>query len=331
MSQPATIGQSWLVWGELTSNQDALETAKNCYNKLKLFPNAKWDRDLKASGQFLGANLYELWLPPGDRGNISQNYHVLICLFPNSGEASISTTRDKITKLYPHFLRLFWYRNKVIWAYQQSRQLKSDLKDASRKIQEIVSQLPEQVNAAKVDLKELQENLVNCLTIFSIYANYISRLEEQENTIKTNLKNYDKRLETIAERMGNNQNELKFLASFSEFAEDKYVTQVKADNRSLSAGLRLLENAIETVEGIIEIERARSDRTLNFTIGTVGVGIGTSGVAASIYASQIKSPASPENPMSASQVLVLSLLLGIAGGLVSAGLLKLLDRIRGSK
>lgn len=330
-NQPATIGQSWLVWGELTSSQDALETAKNCYNKLKLVPNAKWDRDLKASGQFLGANFYELWLPPGDRGNISQNYHVLICLFPNSGELSIPTTRQTMTKLYPQFLRLFGYRNKVIWAYQQSRQLKSDLKDASRKIQEIVSQLPEQVNAAKVNLKELQQNLVYCLTIFSIYANYISRLEEQENTIKTNLKNYNKRLTTIAKRMESDPNELDFMTDFSKFAADKYITQVKADNRSLSAGLRLLENAIETVEGIIEIERAKGDRTLNLTIGTVGVGIGTSGVAASIYASQINSPASPKNPMSASQVLVLSLLLGIVGGLVSAGLLKLLDRIRGGK
>ncbi|MEG5056673.1 hypothetical protein QUB60_01730 [Microcoleus sp. A2-C5] len=330
-NQPATIGQSWLVWGELTSGQYALETAKNCYDQLKLVPTAKWDLDLKASGQFFGANFYELWLPPGDRGNISQNYHVLICLFPNSGEASIPTTRQTMTKLYPQFIRLFGYRNKVIWAYHQSRQLKSDLKDASRKIQEIVSQLPEQVNAAKVDLKQLQENLVYCLTIFSIYANYISRLEEQENTIKTNLNNYKKRLKTIAKRMEKPENELDFMTNFSDFAEEKYVTQVKADNRSLSAGLRLLENAIETVEGIIEIERAKGDRTLNFTIGTVGVGIGTSGVAASIYASQIKSPASPENPMSANQVLVLSLLLGIAGGLVSAGLLKLFDRIRGSK
>ncbi len=236
-----------------------------------------------------------------------------------------------MTKLYPQFIRLFGYRNKVIWAYQQSRQLKSDLKDASRKIQEIVSPLPEQVNAAKVDLKQLQKNLVYCLTIFSIYANYISRLEEQENTIETNLKNYDKRLKTIAKKMGKPENELDFMTNFSEFAEEKYVTQVKADNKSLSAGLRLLENAIETVEGIIEIERAKSDRTLNFTIGTVGVGIGISGVAASIYASQINSPASPQNPMSASQVLVLSLLLGIAGGLVSAGLLKLFDRMRSGK
>ena len=330
-SQPATIGQSWLVWGELTAGQDALKTAKNCYNKLKLVPNAKWDRDLQAEGQFLGANFYELWLPPGDRGNISQNYQVLICLFSNSGEASIATSCKTMTKLYPQLLQLFRYRNKVIWAYQQSRQLKSDLKDASRKIQEIVKQLPEQVNAAKVDLQQLQQNLVNCLTIFSIYANYISRLEEQENTIKTNLKNYEKRLETIAERMGNNQNELKFLASFSDFAEEKYVMQVKADNRSLSAGLRLLENAIETVEGIIEIESAKADRTLNFTIGTVGVGIGTSGVAASIYASQINSPASPQNPLSVHQVFGLSVFLGILAGLVSAGLLTFLDRRRKAK
>ena len=330
-SQPATIGQSWLVWGELTAGQDALKTAKNCYNKLKLVPNAKWDRDLQAEGQFLGANFYELWLPPGDRGNISQNYHVLICLFSNSGEASIATSCKTMTKLYPQLLQLFRYRNKVIWAYQQSRQLKSDLKDASRKIQEIVKQLPEQVNAAKVDLKQLQQNLVNCLTIFSIYANYISRLEEQENTIKTNLNNYNKRLETIAARMGNNQNELKFLASFSDFAEEKYVMQVKADNRSLSAGLRLLENAIETVEGIIEIESAKGDRTLNFTIGTVGVGIGTSGVAASIYASQINSPASPQNPLSVHQVFGLSVFLGILAGLVSAGLLTFLDRRRKAK
>lgn len=57
--------------------------------------------------------------------------------------------------------------------------------------------------------------------------------------------------------MGNNQNELKFLGNLSYFAEEKYVTQVEADNTSLSAGLRLLENAIKTVEGIIEIERAK--------------------------------------------------------------------------
>lgn len=289
VNPPATIGQSWLVWGQLTADdQDALATAKNCYSKLNLFPNAKWERDLKAEGKFSDANFYELWLPPGDRGNIGQNYHVLICLFPYNNGQAIGDISKTVAKLYVHLMRLFAFRNKVIWAYTQSRQLKADLKQAARTIQQIVTQLPQQMNAPKVDLKKLQQSLVDALTIFSVYANHISRLEEQENIIKTNLKNYKRRLQTIGEKMVNDAEAFKFMASFSDFAKEKYVWQVAADNRSLSAGLRLLENAIETIEGIIEIERAKSDRTLNVTLGAVGVGIATSGVYASVYAGQIK-------------------------------------------
>jgi hypothetical protein len=316
VNPPATVGQSWLVWGQLTADdQNALETAKNCYSKLNLFPNAKWDRDLKAEGEFLGADFYELWLPPGDRGNISQNCHVLICLFPYNGGQSIGDISKTVAKLYVHLMRLFAFRNKVIWAYTQSRQLKADLKDASRTIQDIVQQLPQQVNAPKVDLKELQQSLVNSLTIFSVYANYISRLEEQENTIKTNLKNYKRRLKTIGEDMENDAEAFKFMANFREFAKEKYVWQVAADNRSLSAGLRLLENAIQTIEGIIEIERAKSDRTLNVTIAAAGVGIATSGVYASTYASKIDST---HNQIPADTVFWSSICWGFVAGVLGA-------------
>jgi hypothetical protein len=60
-------------------------------------------------------------------------------------------------------------------------------------------------------------------------------LEEQENTIKTNLKNYKRRLETIGKNMGNDAEAFKFMASFSDFAKEKYVGQVAADNRTLTA------------------------------------------------------------------------------------------------
>src|SRR4028119_326333 len=172
VSPPATIGQSWLVWGQLTADdQDALTTAKNCYTKLNLFPNAKWDRDFQIAGKFLDADFYELWLPPGDRDNIDidQNYHVLICLFPCSDQ-SISDINKTVAKLYPPLMRLFAYRNKVIWAYTQSRPLKASLKDCSGEIQQLVNQLIARVNAPKVDLKELQKDLVDFLTIPSAYA-----------------------------------------------------------------------------------------------------------------------------------------------------------------
>jgi len=308
VNPPATIGQSWLVWGQLTADdQDALATAKNCYTKLNLFPNAKWDRDFQIAGKFLDADFYELWLPPGDRGNIDQNYHVLICLFPCSGQ-SISDINKTVAKLYPPLMRLFAYRNKVIWAYTQSRPLKASLKDCSGEIQQLVNQLIGRVNAPKVDLKELQKDLVDFLTISSAYASYIIALQQQENIIKTNLENYDRRWETIGEKMGNDAEAFKFMAKFSEFVKEKYVWQMESDNRSLSAGLRLLENAIQTIEGIIEIERAESDRTLNVTIAAAGVGIATSGVAASVYAGQIKPP---QNPIDANVVFGLSMGVGI--------------------
>ncbi len=180
VNPPATIGQSWLVWGQLTANdQDALETAKNCYTKLNLFSKAKWDRDLKADGKFLGADFYELWRPPGDRGNICDNHHVIICLFPYTSSQSIGDISKSIDKLYPPLMRLFGYRNKVIWAYTQSRPLKASLKDCSGEIQQLVNQLIARVNAPKADLKELQKDLVEFLRISSAYAINIIALEQQ--------------------------------------------------------------------------------------------------------------------------------------------------------
>ena len=317
INSPATIGQSWFISGQLTADdQDALATAKNCYSKLNLFPNAVWNRDLQTEGQFLGANFYELWQPPGDNGKISQNHHVLICLFPYNSGQSILVLSKTFDEFYTHLIRLFAYRNKVIWAYTQSRKLKVSLKDSSGEIQQFVNRLLGQVNASKVDLKELQKDLVYFLRISSAYASNISGLEQQENTIKTNLRNYQIRLKTISQKMGIDGKDFKFMGKFSIFAKDKYVWQVAADSRSLSGGLRLLENAIQTIEGIIEIERAKSDRTLNVTIGSVGAGMATSGVVASTYASQINSPASRDNPMDVNAVFGLSMGCGILVGAI---------------
>jgi hypothetical protein len=72
-----------------------------------------------------------------------------------------------------------------------------------------------------------------------------------------------------------------------------------------------LENAIKTIEGISEIERAKTDRDLNVTIGAVGVGIAFSGVYASTYATQIKSPASPQKSMDVNAVFWSSIGVGI--------------------
>lgn len=283
---PCTIGESWLLWGKLPPEQTDVKTiAKTGYKYLSLFSDLKWnedlDKDLKEWGEFAGATFYDLWRLPSDRSPISDNRHLVICLFHSNTDIS------KIQKFYPHFRHLFQFRNKIIWAYQQSRKLKSDMKQAAQVIHRIVSDLPQQVTADSLNLKLLQNYLADTLTILSTYANYLSRLEEQQHTINSNLKNYQRRLQTFAKLDSKNRDRL--LDCFQPFADhvlEKYQPQLESDIASLSAGLRLLENAIKTIEGIIQLEQTKSDRALSETVAIATVGLGLSAITATVVSTQ---------------------------------------------
>jgi hypothetical protein len=281
---PCTIGESWLLWGKLPNKQqDAEETAKQCARYLSLFADVQWnqDKELKGSREFAGATWYELWRLPSDRGKIEDNRHLVICLFDSD------TNPDKIKKLYPPLRHLFQFRNKIIWAYQQSRPLKSDMKLAAQEIHRIVSDLPQQVTADSLNLKLLQNYLADTLTILSTYATYLTRLEEKQHTINSNLKNYQRRLQSFAKLdMENRDRLLDCFQPFADYALEKYQPQLESDIASLSAGLRLLENAIKTIEGIIQLEQTKSDRALSETVAIATVGLGVSAITATVASTQ---------------------------------------------
>lgn len=54
----------------------------------------------------------------------------------------------------------------------------------------------------------------------------------------------------------------------------------------LSAGLKPLETFIKTIEGIIEIEKTKNERTLNQTVAIASVGISTASLAAATLTEQ---------------------------------------------
>jgi hypothetical protein len=89
------------------------------------------------------------------------------------------------------------------------------------------------------------------------YAETLSYLEEQKNTIETNFKNYQRLVFDL---------NLPCLQVFAPIVSEKYLPQINSDLTSLSSGLRLLENSVRTIEGIINIEQAKGDRALNETM-----------------------------------------------------------------
>jgi hypothetical protein len=321
--QPGTIGQTWLMWGQLIdSHQNPTQIALECYKQLAPAPH-NWERDLKSQGQFLGATVFELWRPPSawsDREKLVESYHLLIWLFP--ANKSIKSVVDSVTRIYSDLIHLFCYRNKVLWAYSHSCHLKAELEADTILIQNTirdVSQLTQQKNPSESQMKGLREILTNTLTLLSRYVINLSDLKTQGRTIEINLKNYAKGL-AIMEKVEEGSN-LQFLAAFGKLATAKYLRQVKMDHASLSYGLTLLENLIRTVEGITATYQAQSDRALNSTIAAASVGLTTSAVLATTAVASsvliVQPPQGKDIVSFQSTALGISLLMGALASLIA--------------
>ena len=309
------IGQTWFVWAQLTSaTQDLLATAKQIFAQLQIFDHPDWEKDLKTElkttdAKLIGANCFELWQLPSDRGDLNQSKHLLICLFPP--QLPIEAIGSKISILYPSLMRLFLYRHKIIWAYDRSRKHKTILKKAAKPIQLAIAD-----DNSKTDLVALQQDLKSTLNLMTTYSEELIYLKDQKNTIETNLRNYQKKLKRLEDH--DHDIDLPFLEKFTVIVTDKYIPQITTDLASLSPAQKSLENSARNIEGIINIEQAKSDRNLNHTIFAVGTGLGTSQVAASIIVAQF--PANIDlkdpnyQPTNYIWVFIISMLIGIIFG-----------------
>jgi hypothetical protein len=291
--ETGTIGQSWLVWGKLTENKSDTEIekiAQDCYTQL--VSNYDWKRDFIGKGQWLGGTVFELWYCPENLGLTGkefwekfrkESHHILIWLFPYN--QSPDEMRTQVQTVYHDLLRLFQYRHKVVWAYYQSRQQKTELKKEYVDVQPSIRQakhLSEQLQTNSLKLNQLQKSLADNLINLSDYTIALNYLENHDRTIKVNLYNYKSRLDEMTKKYAGS--DLEFLKIFSEreIYAQKYQRQVEADYANLSPGLTLLQNLNSTIQGIIDLEQTKSDRALDNTIAIAGVGLAISGLTATV-------------------------------------------------
>ena len=255
----------------------------------------------------MGGTIFELWYHP-EILNLTgkdfwdkfrtESHHVLIWLFPEN--ISASDMRKQVQKIYQDFMRLFHYRHKIVWAYYQSRFLKTSLKQEFIEIQKSIKtagELQEQLNTGELNLTDLQTTLANTLISLSDYTIELSYLDDQIRTIKTNIENYQYRLEKISSK--HQATNLTNLQEFtkSEIYAKKYLRQAETDYANLTPGLTVVQNLSDTLQGIIQLEQTKSDRRLvaaqnklNNTIALVGVGLAISGLTASVATQYLPKP-----------------------------------------
>ena len=86
-----------------------------------------------------------------------------------------------------------------------------------------------------------------------------------------------------------------------------------------------MENTIQTIQGMIDIEKTKSDRILNQTVGIVGVGLATSQIASAVILTQDKP--NPEVALNYRiEVFLSSLGIGLLAAMVAFVILRLARR-----
>lgn len=156
-------------------------------------PELNWEQEKDGKGYFLGATIFELStqsltkkiVKSQDKETevVIQDSHVLIILYPNESTLNLSG------KFYSDWMRLFYYRHKMLWAYGQSRTLGSSMKTDFSQIQLISDSITTSQN-----LTNLRQALLKTQKILISFTIKLNILDFQTGTIVTNLGNYQKRL-----------------------------------------------------------------------------------------------------------------------------------------
>ena len=340
-NHPGFIGKTILVTAFLPDNllynlndhliNDLTNTSNNHQNS----PLNK----LKAFADYLSQQLFPEFCPPFyQAGKILDSYIFeysqpkeksdrLLIIFYTTEE-----TPKQIQPIYFQLPELFLAYHKIIYTFQSSRTWNLEAKTLAKGIEINVQKLTNlSKDSTNIDIEDLKKSLQELLKIAPTYSLKIRNLEYAVYHINIHKQNYQTILNSFQEKTND---QLEFFKSFLN--KQTFIEQIEADLNYLRPASNLLDQAINTIRGLVDIQQTESDRSLERTIQILGVGLGVGGIVSSTISGYIQEPVSftpdfskPMHPGLFS--LLISLLLGILAALTMAGFIYrhlLLDKIK---
>ncbi|WP_414582011.1 hypothetical protein [Scytonema sp. PCC 10023] len=276
------LGQTLLITAWLTGAKDEkylYQIAQECLEAV--FPNPSQRPPFHRQGELFGSPIFEYGL----FSQLTNYQHVLIWLFRDD------KADENLNLCYQELLDLFFFRTKIIKAYQDSRITYHHVASAYKEIEDTIDNLPKKGKYDKVttdELKDLKNKLKELPQLALKYTRLLRNLEDYQNTIAINESNYSERLQQISGIIQNA--DLAFFKTFSQDNSPFFQKQIQADLGYFRHGSTLLEQAISSIRGIVEIEQAERDRSLENTIQVVGVGLGAGAIVSGVVSQYIDKP-----------------------------------------
>ncbi|OIP70992.1 MAG: hypothetical protein AUK43_07605 [Oscillatoriales cyanobacterium CG2_30_40_61] len=278
------LGQTLILFAQpLLSESDHYQDFANACVEA-LFPSSDAQRLLANSpsvGELFGSPIFEY-----DTGyNPSRQIHLLIWFncSPQTQEL------EEQGKYYELLINLLCCRHKILYSYTQARwcyqQAKNLYKELLPKVEKLKNLSPNQTEKLEV----LKKELIEIPQSFFEYDEYIQQMKLHLNTIRTNLKNYQHYLNKLNNILIS-EDDLPFFNEFETRTKNKFIEQINVDLGYLTPGQNLFSELINTIRGLVEIEQAEIDRSLETTIAILGVSLGVGGIAASTFSGYVERP-----------------------------------------
>ncbi len=299
-----TEEKKWLSWKQRQNRQELRKLADEC---LRAFLPAQIPYpSFHQEGELFGSPIFEYGIP-----NQPEKYcHILVWIFCQT------ETSDKFIDYYYNFINLFCYRNKIISAYQRSRQVYQVIKGEYEKIEQYFDQTfqnwPGSESLSQADLDKFKQDIKKLSQNALKYSRLLRDLEHYRVTININAQNYQRELRDISGQIP--QENLSFLETFFQEYCHLFPEQIQADLSYLGNGAGLLEKAVNAIRGRVEIEQAERDRALEkdlrekekaaekrdkrlqLLIAIVGTGLAVSGISAQTPGKPLKTIIQQINP-----------------------------------
>jgi hypothetical protein len=211
-------------------------------------------------------------------GNPKQDSQVLVWLFRDE------MADRQYDKYQQELISLFLYRTKIVKAFQDSRLIYTALNQAYSQIEENLDRIQQKLDTSNTNYTYLDEFKTQLKTLAReslSYTRLLRKMEDFGNTIEINIYNYNEKIEEICGTIEIDKEELSFFKYFGQETGSLFSRQIKADLGYFEHGTDLIEQAIASIRGIVEIDQAEANQDLQDLIQAVGVGIAAGAIVAS--------------------------------------------------
>jgi hypothetical protein len=262
------------------SNREKLKRIADNYLE-SLLPNHVRKPQFNRSGDLFGSPIFEYGII---RASKSYSHVIIWFLIDDKSE-------EKLNRYYQQLLDLFFFRAKIVHAYEQIIKKEKSARNKSKEIQlniqesqknrNVVKGTDKQKETNELDLDRLQTLLME-LPKFSVeHANNLRLIKKFQNVIVENTSNYTDKIHEIKSNLIDE--DFSFLELFKERTCHPFQDRIMAAVNFFQLDTNLINNAIDSIRGQVAIEQTRRERQLQTTITSLGIGIAVAGNLASSY------------------------------------------------